>query len=58
MRLSKLVVLAVWEFINRRKNRKILKALNEAYQDTPDASEEVLREGMRRHHRRLVKTQW
>jgi hypothetical protein len=39
MRLSKLIVLTGWEFIKRRKNQKILKALNEAYQDPPDPSE-------------------
>jgi hypothetical protein len=58
MRCSKLIMLAAWKFINRHNNRKILKALNEAYQDTPDPSEEALREGMLQHYRQLVKKQW
>jgi hypothetical protein len=40
--------------MRRYESRKILEALNEAYSDAPDPSEEALREGMRRHHRRLV----
>ena len=55
---SQLFVLAVEEFIKRHENRKILEALNAAYSDAPDPSEEILREGMRRQHRRLVEEQW
>jgi len=51
---SQLFVLAVKEFINRHENRKILEALNAAYSDVPEPSEEVWREGMRRKHRQLV----
>ncbi len=51
---SQLFVLAVEEFIKRHENRKILEALNAAYSDAPDPSEEVLREGMRRKHRQLT----
>ena len=40
--------------IEQHENRKILEALNEAYSDAPDPSEEALRGGMRRRHRQLV----
>ncbi len=43
------------ELMKRHENRKIVEALNEAYSDAPGPSEEVLREGMRRKHRQLVK---
>ena len=55
---SQLFVLAVEEFIKRHENRKILEALNAAYSDAPDPSEEILREGMRRKHRQLVEEEW
>jgi len=55
---SQLFVLAVEEFIKRHENRKILEALNAAYSDAPDPSEEILREGMRRQHRQLVEEEW
>ncbi len=55
---SQLFVLAVEEFIKRHENRKILEALNAAYSDAPDPSEEALHEGMRRKHRQLVEEEW
>jgi len=55
---SQLFVLAVEEFIKRHENRKILEALNEAYSDAPDSSEETLHEGMRWKHRQLVEEEW
>lgn len=55
---SKLIALAVEEFINRRENRRILAALNEVYADAPNSGDEALRKGMQRKHRQLVEGQW
>ena len=55
---SQLFVLAVEEYIKRHENRKILEALNEVYQDAPDPSEKVLRQGMQRKHRQLMDEEW
>ena len=55
---STLIVRALEEFIKRRRNRKILEALNEVYLDVPDPSEEALGSGMRQKHRRLEEEEW
>jgi len=55
---SQLFVLAVEEFIQHYRNRKVLETLNEVYADEADADEDALREGMRRRHRQLVEGQW
>ena len=55
---SKLIALAVEEFINRRENRRIWAALNEVYADAPDSGDEALHKDMQRKHRRLVEGQW
>ena len=55
---SRLFVLAVEAFIQRYQNQKLLEAINEAYDDLPDAEEESLRKKMRQQHRQLVEGQW
>jgi hypothetical protein len=55
---SRLFVLAVEEFIQRHENRKLLKALNDAYGDGSDSDEQALRDIMRQRHRQLVEGQW
>ncbi len=55
---SHLFVLAVEEFIQRHENRRLLEALNDAYDDVPDSDEQVLRDRMRQRHRELVEGQW
>lgn len=55
---SQLFVLAVEEFIKRYQNRKILETLNEVYTNGPGQDKQILREGMRQSHRRLVEGQW
>jgi len=55
---SRLFVLAVEAFIRRYQNRKLLEAINDAYDDLPDSEEESLRHRMRQQHRRLVEGQW
>ena len=55
---SRLFVLAVEGFIRRHENRRLLEALNDAYDDGPDSDEQVLRDKMRQRHRQLVEGQW
>lgn len=55
---SHVFALAAAEFIQRRKNIKLLEALNAAYDDSPDIGEASLQSGMRPRHLKLVKDQW
>lgn len=55
---SRLFVLAVEQFIERHRNRKLLAAINDAYDDVPDPEEQALHESMRRQHRQMVEGQW
>ena len=55
---SRLFVLAVEAFIQRYQNRKMLEAINEAYDDLPDPEERSLRDRRRQQHRRMVAGQW
>jgi hypothetical protein len=55
---SYLFSLAAREFIQRHKSKKMLAAINAAYQDLPDPEEEKLEKQMRSRHQELVKDQW
>lgn len=55
---SRIFVLAAHEFIQRHKNHKLLEAINDAYDDVPDLSEETHREQIRSIHHEMVKDQW
>ena len=55
---SRIFILVAHEFIQRHKNHKLLKAINDAYDDVPDLSEESLRTQMRSRHYEMVKDQW
>ena len=55
---SHIFALAVEEFLQRHENRKLLKTINEAYEEILDREEEHYRERMRRHHRDMVEGQW
>ena len=55
---SRFISLAAEEFIRRQQNRKLLEAINDAYDDLPDMEEESLRNAMNHHHRQLVEGQW
>ena len=55
---SRLFSLAVLDFIQRRKNHELLEAINTAYSDSSDFSEEQVIERMKSSHRRLVKGSW
>ncbi len=55
---SRLFALALEDYIAREQNRELLKQINSAYADEPDASEKSLREKKRRAHRRIVRGEW
>jgi len=55
---SRIFALAAEEFIQRHKNQKLLEAINAAYDDIPDVTEESLRSRMRSTHLKMVKDQW
>ena len=55
---SRLFALAAEAFIQRHQNQKLLEAINDAYDDLPDAEEQSLHQKMRQQHRHLVEGQW
>ena len=55
---SRIFVMAAAEFIQRRKNQKILEAINNAYDDIPDEHEKSLSSMMKSQHLKMVKDQW
>jgi len=55
---SRLFALAAEAFIRHHQSQKLLEAINDAYDDLPDAGEQSLRHKMRQQHRQLVEGQW
>ncbi|MBI2485532.1 MAG: hypothetical protein HYW01_00940 [Deltaproteobacteria bacterium] len=55
---SRLLALALEDFIHRHQNQRLLEQINAAYEDFPDTVEKDLRRKMRRHHRRIVEREW
>jgi metal-responsive CopG/Arc/MetJ family transcriptional regulator len=55
---SRLVALALEDFIRRYQNQQLLERINAAYEEAPDPAEEALRRRMRRQHRQLVEGEW
>ena len=55
---SRIFVLAAKEFIQRHKNQELLEAINDAYDDVPDAKEESFRSMMRSRHLEMIEDQW
>jgi metal-responsive CopG/Arc/MetJ family transcriptional regulator len=54
---SRLMALALEDFIRRHENQRLLESINEAYADAPDPEEEAIQRGMRRLQRRLVEAE-
>lgn len=54
---SRLFVIAAQEFIQRHRNRELLQAINEVYDDLPDDDKTIV-EKMRPRHLKMVKNQW
>jgi metal-responsive CopG/Arc/MetJ family transcriptional regulator len=55
---SQLFALAVKEFIQDRRNHRLLEQINKAYSDEPGPEEKKLLSRQKSYHRRLVKGQW
>jgi len=55
---SRLFATAMEEFIERRRNLELLRAMNAAGQTGEEPNEEKLRRSLLRQHRRLVQGQW
>ncbi|HTY24295.1 MAG TPA: hypothetical protein VMC85_14265 [Desulfomonilaceae bacterium] len=55
---SRLFVLALEEYMQRRKNRELLEQINAAYADESDPGEQDLLRKVKRKHRRMVEGQW
>ena len=51
---SRLMALALEEFINRHQNRQLLEKINAAYEEPLDEEEQALLRSMSRYHRRIV----
>ena len=58
MSRSRLFATAMAEFIERRRNQELLRAINAAYAAGAGPDEARLRRSMRRQQRRLVQGQW
>lgn len=55
---SRLFVLAIEEFLQRRQNQRLFEAINEVYGELPVAEERAVRQAMRRKHRRHAEGEW
>ena len=56
MSSSRLFVTAVEEFIQRHQNQQLLAALNAAYDEEPEFSEDTTRDAWQRKHRRSIRS--
>jgi metal-responsive CopG/Arc/MetJ family transcriptional regulator len=55
---SRLLALALEEFIRRRENQQLLEKMNQAYENTPDDAELTRLRKMRYLHRKVVEGEW
>ncbi len=55
---SQVFSLAVKDYLKRRKNQRLLEAINAAYADFPDEEEKELLTRMKSIHHRLTKDSW
>ncbi len=55
---SRLIAMALEDFIHKYENQQLLEAINAVYETEPDAAEEELLQKMRQTHRRLVEGEW
>ena len=46
------------DFIRSYQNQQLLEEINAAYEDLPQAEDEVLLQHMRHQHRRIVGGEW
>lgn len=55
---SEIFAIAVKDFLERQKSRKLLDALNEAYSDTETQEEEIVRKASKRRYVRSIKEKY
>jgi metal-responsive CopG/Arc/MetJ family transcriptional regulator len=55
---SRFFAVALEEFIERHRNRRLLERINAAYEDEPDESERKYLRKMRQRHRKSIEGQW
>ena len=55
---SRLVVLAMEDFLQRHQNQQLLDRINQAYQGLPDALEQERLRKTRRSHGGVVEGEW
>ena len=55
---SRLFALALQDFIRHHQNEELLRRINEAYEDVPDADEQERVRKMRRKQRKVVEGEW
>jgi predicted transcriptional regulator len=55
---SRVLVLALEEFVQRQDNQLLLTQINEVYQDAPTAEEKKSMRRARSSHRRIVEGEW
>jgi metal-responsive CopG/Arc/MetJ family transcriptional regulator len=55
---SRLFVMALEEFIQRKQNRELLAQINAAYADDPDPAERTLREKSVKVYREHLEDEW
>ena len=54
---SRLFVIAAQEFIQRHTNMELFQAINDAYDDLPDADTKIV-DKMRPRHLKMLEDQW
>ena len=55
---SRLIAIALEEFIRRHQNRQLLQQINAAYEEIPQAEEPNSLDGMSKHHKSIVEGEW
>ena len=55
---SRLFAIALEDFLWHCESEQLLQEINAAYQDGPDAAEQIRRQGMQRLHRKVVEGEW
>lgn len=55
---SRLMAIALEEFIRRHQNQQLLEKINAAYEDSPNEEEQVILGRMHRQHRQIAETEW
>lgn len=55
---SRLMALALEEFICRHQNRQLLEKINAAYEELPDEQEQAFLRRISRNHLRIAKDEW